>query len=95
MYRREGHLVAAIQRGKEARQESFLRGREEVLAQAITSALGGGGGMERDHGVGTGYPPRVGGACVSLYPMYHSDVWYNETRVTNAFAHSREGIWAV
>ena len=51
----------AIQRSKEARHESYMRGREEVLAQAITSALGGGGGgggggMERDHGIGAGYP---------------------------------------
>ena len=65
VYRREEHLATAIQRSKEARHESFLRGREEVLAQAITSALGssgggggGGGGMERDP-VGTNYQPRV------------------------------------
>ena len=59
MYRREEHLAAAIQRSKESRQDSFLRGREEVLAQAITSALGGGGGMEREPAVETGYASRV------------------------------------
>ena len=62
MYRREEQLAAAIQRSKEPRHENFLRGREEVLAQAITSAIGGGGGggggMERDP-VGTNYQPRV------------------------------------
>ena len=66
MYRREEYLAASIQRSKEARQDSFLRGREEVLAQAITSALGGGGGMEREPNVGAGYAPRVGlTVCVS------------------------------
>ena len=70
MYRREEQLAAAIQRSKEGRHESFMRGREEVLAQAITSALGGGGGggggVERGGGgveretVGASYhPPRV------------------------------------
>ena len=53
-------MAAAIQRSKESRHDTFLRGREEVLAQAITSALGGGGGMEREPAVGSGgYAPRV------------------------------------
>ena len=71
MYRREEQLAAAIQRSKEGRHESFMRGREEVLAQAITSALGGGGGgVERGGGgveretVGASYhPPRVSVYC--------------------------------
>jgi hypothetical protein len=59
MYRREEYLAASIQRSKEARQDSFLRGREEVLAQAITSAMGGGGGMEREPNVSAAYAPRM------------------------------------
>lgn len=57
-YRREEHLAAAIARSKEARHDSYLRGREEVLAAAITSALSG-TGMEREPPVGAGYNPRV------------------------------------
>lgn len=66
-YRREEHLAAAIQRSKESRHDSYLRGREEVLAQAITSALGGGGAIERESPVGTGYAPRV--SLTQLVPM--------------------------
>lgn len=72
MYRREEHVAATIQRSKESRHDTFLRGREEVLAQAITSALGGGGGggIEREPAAGSGgYAPRVSKltcVCVSV-----------------------------
>ena len=43
-HRREERLAAQIARSKELRQEGFSRGREEFLASAITTAVGGGGG---------------------------------------------------
>ena len=46
---REERLAAAIARSKELRQESYMRGREEVLASAITSAFGGGGAGGSGH----------------------------------------------
>ena len=56
-YRREERLDAAIARSKESRQDSYMRGREEFLASAITSALGGGStGGDRNRSMGGGYP---------------------------------------
>ncbi|XP_003385470.2 PREDICTED: polymerase delta-interacting protein 3-like [Amphimedon queenslandica] len=52
MYRKEERLATAITRQKEIRQHSFMKSREEFLASAITSALGGGGG-------GAGVAPQV------------------------------------
>lgn len=43
-HRREERLAAQIARSKEMRQDSYMRGREEFLASAITSAVGGAGG---------------------------------------------------
>lgn len=42
-HRREERLAAQIARSKDVRQDSYVRGREEFLASAITSAVGGGG----------------------------------------------------
>ena len=57
-YHREERLAAAIARSKEARQDSYLRNREEFVASAITSAFGGAPVTnERDRtAMGGGYP---------------------------------------
>lgn len=60
-YQREEHIAAAIARSKEAHQETFMRGREEFLASAITTAFGGGGASERERGHVGGYPVKVCG----------------------------------
>ena len=43
-HRREERLAAQIARSKESRQDTYMRGREEFLASAITSAGGSFGG---------------------------------------------------
>lgn len=61
--RREERLAAQIARSKEARQDTFTRGREEFLASAISMAAAGGGSShdrgERERGDRTmfGRPP--------------------------------------
>lgn len=62
-HRREERLAAQIARSKESRQEGFMRGREEFLASAITSASAGGPSVsherERSMGIFSRMPPGV------------------------------------